>query len=199
MMHHPSHTTIYAAAIGMLPPVLNTLVRAHIARCLPCQTLMQQANDALGETLDELQPAPVAPDAIERVMARRAGHKIIRRPPPITLDWHNLKMRWAAPGLKIRTVYKNDKDALHLLRMKPGSVLPAHTHKGPDMALVVQGSFVRGGVRYVAGDIDEGWTENEHAKTVVCVEQCYLFLATTRGGVTFQGLFGGLVHWLTGI
>ncbi|WP_339743782.1 ChrR family anti-sigma-E factor [uncultured Maricaulis sp.] len=104
------------------------------------------------------------------------------------IDQAGIKLRWEflGPGLKKAMLWRSEADErLWLLRARPGVAIPHHGHRGAELTLVLQGSFLDGEQRYVRGDVEEADTEVEHDIQIGDGEEC-ICLALTVGKLRFD-------------
>jgi anti-sigma factor ChrR (cupin superfamily) len=99
--------------------------------------------------------APVTPAAglKGRLMSRVAAYETVK---PIA-DVRSNESAWfayGAPGIEVKPLFKDDQTGRTtvLLRMAPGSRLPAHHHHDVEQCLVVKGDICFGDLVYEEGD-----------------------------------------------
>ena len=71
------------------------------------------------------------------------------------------------------------RSTLHLLRLKPGALLPRHTHRGAELTYVITGAFEDEIGHFGPGDVEETDTDITHRPVVVSQEDCIGLLATS--------------------
>jgi putative transcriptional regulator len=104
------------------------------------------------------------------------------------IDQAGVTLRWEflGPGLKKAMLWHSETDErLWLLRARPGVAIPHHGHRGTELTLVLQGSFLDGEQRYVRGDVEEASLEVEHDIRIGDGEEC-ICLALTEGKLRFD-------------
>lgn len=71
-----------------------------------------------------------------------------------------------APGVLARVLHVNQERQQFtvILKMEPGSRLPAHHHDGPEECVILDGSLITGGVRMRAGDYQRAVADSDHAE-----------------------------------
>ncbi|HKS21358.1 MAG TPA: cupin domain-containing protein [Thermoanaerobaculia bacterium] len=91
--------------------------------------------------------------------------------------------RWTkvADGVRTKTLsFDRDRNAFTLLMvLEPGSVLPEHSHHGPEQTFVVSGSCRIGALSLRAGDFHTAGAGSHHG-TVVSDEGCELLLVVDK-------------------
>ncbi|MBL6081381.1 cupin domain-containing protein [Belnapia sp. T18] len=69
-------------------------------------------------------------------MADRQAHSVLL--PGV----RNARLRRLAPGIRHAVLLRGpDGETLRLLRIKPGTALPRHSHRGTELTLVLKGAF----------------------------------------------------------
>lgn len=68
--HHPDEAWILAHAAGTLDLSQATVIESHLERCPACRAAFSRAEAVGGALLESLAPAAMAPDALDRLMAR---------------------------------------------------------------------------------------------------------------------------------
>jgi putative transcriptional regulator len=107
---------------------------------------------------------------------------------PGTLEWHGFM-----PGIERCRISRAGEAEAYLLRCRPGSAFPQHTHMGREAALVLQGGFHDAYGRYGVGDIavsDRGIT---HRPVTDRDGICIIFVVLDAP-VRLTGFFGRLIQ-----
>ena len=53
-----------------------------------------------------------------------------------------MRLRWLAPGVRHAVLLRGRTEGtLRLLRVRPGTALPRHAHRGTELTLVLEGAF----------------------------------------------------------
>jgi putative transcriptional regulator len=154
---------------GSLPEPARVLVAAHL-EMQPVNRLIVRDLEALaGEALEQLKPATIG-DADARLAAIFASASPQDMAPPpqqvfrpghfpqalrnlIGFDIADIPWRTKLPGFKEYELGDIDGCEVSLMWIRAGRTLPAHTHRGVELTLVLDGAYsdVRG--RYGPGDI----------------------------------------------
>ena len=192
--HHPSETTLAAYAAGSLPEALAMVTATHLMHCPACQATLATLEATGGALLDELAPAALAGDALERVLARTS--ELPPTPPPIL----NLDLpaplnrvplgRWwpIGIGIRYRPLHANGNAWGGLLMAQPGRALPRHGHKGLELTCILSGSFADGSGTYLPGDLSEPITDHDQPPIVIGSQPCLCIIASE--GMRLRGLLG---------
>ena len=144
--------------------------------------LFHEATVLIAESLE-----PVAPpaDIKAKVMgAIRTRRKLDESLPVRCTTVRAEEGRWVdlpVPGVRVKKlgVDKEHDTVTFMLRLEPGSILPAHDHHGSEQSYVIAGSCRIGAVHLAEGDyhrVEEG----EHHGDVVSDEGCTLLLVVDR-------------------
>jgi putative transcriptional regulator len=82
---------------------------------------------------------------------------------------------------------------MSLLRIVGGRSIPAHTHYGDELLMVLDGAFEDGRGHYVRGDVCAADDSVTHAPTADRTGDC-LCLAVTSGPIKLTGSWGRLLN-----
>jgi putative transcriptional regulator len=207
-MHHPSEARLLDYASGAAPEPVALLVATHLALCPGCRRRVAELEAVGGALLEALPPEPVKDDSFARLLARLerpgpaepvapvspAGDPIL--PQPLrdyvgSLD--QVTWRWLGPVYEVRLLTGFEKLTTRLVRIRPGSVMPRHTHAGSELSLVLQGGFSDVTGHYRRGDVAEADSEVDHRPVADADEEC-LCLAVTDAPVRLTGRLGRLLN-----
>lgn len=205
--HHPSDLTLIEYATGALDAGSRFVVAAHLAACPTCRRSLDAFEAVGGALLTELPPAAMEPDALAKTMSRLdAPPKRSQKPAAqdaSDMPWlieavsdHAIgPWRWIGKGVHQRSVSVPGEGGarVFLLRAKPGTKLPVHTHTGIERTQVLAGAFIHDGGRFGAGDFDDAEGEVEHNPRVDLGETCICLVAMT-GGIKLTGPIGRLIQ-----
>lgn len=72
---HPGDETLLRYAAGTLPAGPRVVVDAHLEGCPVCRARVRAFEAIGGRVLEETAPAALAPDALDRVLARLSGER----------------------------------------------------------------------------------------------------------------------------
>lgn len=217
IQHHPSDATLVAHAAGTLWEAAALVVDAHLDRCPRCTATVRLAEAVGGTVLDGLTPAPLAPDAFQRMQARlqqvdgtdqKVSKLLPAKPDPAGHNARHstalqeigkLRLGWLAPGIRHAVVQRwPSGETLRLLQVRSGTALPHHGHDGAELTMVLRGAFVDGTVSYGAGDVAEVDGEVRHQPVAEGSADCVCLIATQRR-LRFGGLLGRLMGALVRI
>jgi|HubBroStandDraft_5_1064220.scaffolds.fasta_scaffold220768_1 putative transcriptional regulator len=173
----------------------------------------RQDDVAAAVFLAEEAPAPMAADALDRVLglidaaeardsqAKAAlrgrdgmGEEITALPSPVReaalqamADHH----RWSFAGLGIQRLplFADEGARAELLRIEPGHGVADHDHEDEELTLVLTGAYHDGHAAYRPGDVSVARPGFVHTPKAEPGEVCYVLLAY-RGAPKFKGVFG---------
>ncbi|QDL91665.1 transcriptional regulator [Paroceanicella profunda] len=212
--HHLDEATVLRYASGDLDEAFSVVVACHVAMCPACRRAVRLAEEVGGALLEEAEEAALAPQALERVLAR------LDAPPPLPLARPEreegdvpLPLRryigprldavpWktVAPGIRrhrIRTA-GGTPSPLYMLHIGPGKAVPEHGHGGAEMTLILSGAYQDALGRFGPGDIADLDEHIEHQPRVEGGAPCICLVSTERP-TRFKGFFSRLLQPLVGI
>ncbi len=201
--HHPAEASLIACAAGTMPEAHARVIEVHAARCPACASGLRAAEAAGGALLDALPPAPMAPDALARTLARLDSAAVEAAPAAPAFDIAALASgRWrrVAPGIAMMNLLPRDAtdSRLDLIRVAPGRALLTHGHTGPETTCVLSGAFADGTGTFAAGDCVEADAALDHTPRALAGEDCVCLIATTHH-LRPHGWLGRLVRPLLGM
>jgi len=193
-VHHVDEALLFDYATGALSEPLALVVASHVALCESCRDKVAAAEAAGGALLAEIEPEALAPDALERMLARLDAEEAAESAPPAggaagwrlpgplraylgddpaALDWQRLAtgVDSAALGPLGARAWPACTQVL-LVRLAPGAVAPRHTHEGIEATVILQGGFADQFGQYERGDawiVDASVT---HAPVALPGETC---------------------------
>jgi putative transcriptional regulator len=204
---HPSEATLVAYAAGTLWPAAAPVIQDHLDLCPRCRAAHCLAEAVGGALLDELPPTRLSPGALRRVTERLGGGPGAPAPPTTALpppaaaiaegaaappDLRHVRLRWLAPGVRHAVLLRaSAAGTLRLLRVRPGTALPRHAHRGTELTLVLEGAFADETGRHGPGDLLELEGEASHRPVAEGEADCVCLIAT-EGRLRFSGVLGAM-------
>ncbi|NJO31910.1 MAG: transcriptional regulator [Rhodospirillales bacterium] len=204
-------------AAGSTAEAHSLAISAHLTLCPSCRCKAGRAEAIGGAFLDDLEGTALKPAALQSLLAQldevEAGAPTVfdgpysanlpRRLPSALADYTARALtrsnwRFVAPGIKQLMLDTKSSPRARLLKLKPGTVLPEHSHRGTELTLLLAGSYQDELGRFVRGDfaeLDEGVT---HKPMVDEGEECIALIVTERP-LKFNGLMARLAQPLIGI
>jgi putative transcriptional regulator len=208
MSHHPTTETLVELATGRLDVGRSLVVAAHLETCTACSRQMRVMETVGGQLLSGALPEPMAPEALARTLARIDSHVSEAAEPtepqaPDDLPFLPLAARpyrlgswqWIGPGVHRRMLELPDDSGarVFLLKARPGTHMPDHTHTGTELTLVLAGAFSHAGGRYGQGDFEEADDTVHHQPVVEAGETC-ICLVAMEGTLKLRGLTGRILQ-----
>lgn len=206
--HHPPEDLLADFATGALGQAEHLVVAVHVTGCARCRGFVQAIEQLAGAALEDADPAPMAPDAFDAVMARIHARPTLDAPrpkpasaapahqdlPEVLRHCRIGKRRRIAPGVSLQPIELSGpgKARAFLLQSAPGTRMLEHTHTGTELTCVLKGSFSHDGGRYGPGDFDYGDDDVDHRPIVGDEGPCLCLVAMT-GELRINGFFGRLI------
>ncbi|HSD39852.1 MAG TPA: ChrR family anti-sigma-E factor [Rhodocyclaceae bacterium] len=212
--HHPEDDLLLALSAGSLDTGSRLVLYSHLELCAHCRERMRALDVLGGVLLAEIEPAPLAEDALARTLTRIDKLDVtavrmlkVSAPPPLPegARWPRAlahcsatPWRWIGPGMRwSRVSVPEAPDAnVFLLRIAAAKYLPQHTHRGLEFTQVLYGRFHDGRALFGPGDFDAADAEVNHQPVVQDGSEC-ICLASLDGRLHFDGaiarFFGSLV------
>jgi len=185
IQHHPSDDHLVQYAAGALPLGMDLLVASHLNYCPACRSAGRAAEAVGGAMIDEESLVPVAldravPDFDRALEPDPASLAAIDVPSPLRpfIGTRLGDVRWRTfwPGMQTVQIRSNDDPSdISLLRLKPGTGMPVHTHGGDELTLVLQGSYTDETGRYGVGDVAIGDPDLTHRPVADVGAHCVCF------------------------
>ena len=197
-------------AAGRLSPALHSLVAGHLE--------LKRDNRAFVSALESLHAQEIEAEAPVELTNREAmlnkifeiqplpANASLKRhneilPNPVSAivgnDFSHLKWRSLMPGLKEFKVKNSQDGEVSLLWINAGRAMPAHTHEGTEVTLVLKGGFRDASGHYCRGDIAIADAEIDHRPRADEGEDCICFVVNDAA-LRLTGPFGRLFNRLTG-
>jgi putative transcriptional regulator len=213
--HHPETELLLEYSAGGLAEPVALAVATHACYCPACRAEVARMETVGGVFLQDLDPAGMADDALDSVLAvlDRPETGADEQPPGIPafdeqtlalipsplrpyLGGNMRDLRWRRQGFALREArLPNVKPGyrVSLFELKPGKHPPAHSHMGNEYIVVLSGSFSENGDQYSVGDFARADSTTSHIQIADMKEGC-ICLAVLDAPVELPGLIGGLVN-----
>jgi putative transcriptional regulator len=204
-------------AAGTLHEAQALVVATHLALCPLCRAEVRRLESLGGALIDGAAPEPLAPAALDAVLAALdapapAARPAAARPAPGAAepilpqplrgymggDVESLRWRWGGPGIKQVKLRLGPtrRDEVKLLRVRPGGAIATHGHRGTEMTLVLQGGFTDATGRFLRGDAVVRGPEDLHRPVADEDGEC-LCLTVMDAPPRFSGVFGRIMDLFT--
>lgn len=206
--HHPGDALLMDYAGGCLGEAGGLVVATHLALCPGCRHAVGEMEAVGGALLEELEPDPVSPGALDALLARLdepdrpmpprrrmcTAPSLIPEPLRRHVGGNLAAMRWRmlAPGFQCVDIPLSRGEQARLIRMKGGVSAPRHSHEGLELALVLDGGFHDTLGQFARGDVAVGDGTIDH-KPVADPEGC-VCLSVTLGRLRLTGAVGRFLN-----
>jgi putative transcriptional regulator len=206
---HPPAELLLDYASGALAEAPSLVIATHLALCPHCREQVAQFESVGGTLLEhDCEAIPLSSQSRNEVMAAldmdpapsatpRADALCRILPAPLRdyvgcglseVEWQKLTRQIERMDLGMLSGGK-----AQLLKIKAGAPMPAHTHKGLEYTLVLQGNFRDDSGLYRRGDLAVCDQTVAHRPVVGESEDC-ICLVVTQGALQFTGLLGRLLN-----
>ncbi len=195
---------LLAHAAGRLPEPVGLVVATHLALA-PAQFRIFQEYEALGGAmLEDLPPAELGAEALERLMDRLDDSIEHTQPPPggelpaplcayVRGSLADLPWRHFGGISEARLPLDESTYRTRLIRLKAGRSVPRHTHGGQELTVVLEGAFHDGIEGYAVGDLAIADPHVEHQPRAMGDEDC-LCLTVTDAPLRMTGRFSRFLN-----
>lgn len=198
-------------ACGRLGAPLHALVASHIALKPQGAAFVAHLEALHGREIEAMTSVSRDEAAFhQRIVAIVEGQRVSPSARPASCavlpaplhaflgrDLSEIRWRTKLPGLKEYHVETEDGLEASLLWIGAGRKMLAHTHKGSEITLVLQGAFEDINGRYQRGDITVADAEVDHAPRAGGEADCICF-AVTDAPLQLTGPIGRVVSRLFG-
>jgi putative transcriptional regulator len=184
---------------GTLPLPAHVLVAAHLDIRAENRSFVAGLEDMAGTRLDGLSPVEISDRdarlaAIFDSPASSDAPRIVRKPsimPAVLQDFigfdvEEMPWRTKMPGFREFDIGEVDGCHVSMFWIKPGRKIPAHTHEGSELSLVLDGAFNDVTGRFARGDIAVADDAVDHRPTAENERPCIGF-AVTDAPLRFTG------------
>jgi putative transcriptional regulator len=198
---------------GSLPEPARVLVAAHLEMLPVNRSIVRDLEVLAGEALELLPPVAVA-DKNARLAAIFASASLPEHPSspvaPVALgqfphalrdfigfDVGDIPWKTKLPGFKEYNLPNVDGCEVSLMWIRPGRTLPAHTHRGVELTLVLDGAYSDVRARYGPGDISVADDGVVHRPVAEKDRPCIAF-SVLEAPIKFKGPLTQLIGDLIG-
>jgi putative transcriptional regulator len=193
---------------GTLPGPAHVLVSAHLEMSDRSRAFVEGLESLAGSELATIDPVPLSnrDERLARIFAlpdepiiRPAAVPLAaggRLPPSIRRylghDVDRVRWRTLLPGVREYRFAEDDGCTASLYWIRAGRPLPAHTHGGSELTLVIEGAFADADGHYGRGEIAVADDEVDHRPVADLGEDCLCF-AVTDAPLRLTGPIGRLI------
>ncbi len=203
-----------AYAAGTATEAEALVVSTHLTFCPECRADLRTAEAIGGALLDQIDAVPMHADALQSVIARldepapvamiRARHAEAPEGLPVALAQYAAEAleqtgwRMVSPGIKQLQLTTSGGGKARLLKLKPGTMLPKHGHRGTELTILLAGSYTDELGQFVRGDMEEVDESVIHRPVVDDGPEC-LALIVTDARLKFHTWMARLAQPIIGI
>ncbi|GHD40390.1 anti-ECFsigma factor, ChrR [Marinobacter persicus] len=205
--HHPDSLTLMEYSAGNLTEPRALCIRLHLAECSHCRSRVDTL-DSLGAVMMDQQPkVTVSETSFEQLMARidaapEDTSPVVETPrlSPIQKllgdDLDNLPWKRQLGDVSVLDItdkFADQSERVVLQKLCAGGKAPAHTHKGDETTVILQGAFAdKNGVfnQWDFVSLDE---HDEHRPVAVGNEDC-ITLSVLSAPLKLTGTFTRLLN-----
>jgi putative transcriptional regulator len=212
--HHPTESLLIAYAAGSTSEGEALAVSTHLTFCPECRAKVATAEAVGGFLLDDIEAAAMPPDALHSIVARLdeaapAATQHAERPkamaglPSALAEYVSEAMaqkdwRMVSPGIKQLTLPVAGASKARLLKLRPGTAIPEHGHRGTELTILLAGSYTDELGRFARGDMAELDESVVHRPIVDQGPEC-VALIVTEAPLKFRSWMPRLAQPLIGI
>ena len=211
--HHPNDGLLIAYAAGSLDEPLALLVATHLALCPDCRSTVGGYEALGGVLLEDIEPNAVSDKALERLFERldepeaepSMDDRGASEPPAVEgsipqplrgylkAELESLSWRGLGGVSEVALLPGFEGYKTQLMRIRPGTAVPRHTHEGTEVTLVLQGGFSDASGHYLRGDVACADESVNHQPVADPGEDC-ICLAVTDAPLRLTGPIGRLLN-----
>jgi putative transcriptional regulator len=198
-------------AAGVLPEGAARLIAAHLTFSPASRAVMRDA-DRLGGALLEMDQAfeplnsgiaiapwdmPYTGQVVGSQSLPQADADVpVPLRPLIGNRLSDIKWRTFWPGMQtVKISCPEDTADISLLRLKPGTGMPVHTHGGDELTLVLQGSYTDETGQYGVGDVSVCNSSLTHRPIADSGQHCICF-TVVDAPLRFKGIMARIASRL---
>ncbi|WP_426125353.1 ChrR family anti-sigma-E factor [Pararhizobium sp. PWRC1-1] len=199
-------------AAGILPEPARVLVEAHLEMQSVNRPQVAEYETVVGDILEHMEPVSLRlrDEALKAVFAAAplamadtaSAQPVNAFFPKAIRDFAGLnaaEIPWKRklPGFKEYSLGKIDGCDVSFFWLKPGRVIPAHTHEGYELSLVLDGAFNDTRGRFAKGDISVADESIDHRPVAEAECPCIGF-AVSQAPVKLTGSWRQLLGDMIG-
>lgn len=202
--HHISDELLLSYAAGSLSEGWSLAVATHLALCPECRKRLAEAERVGGAMLEAVDPTEIDATSLDAIMdridgdgaeaeapkAKRASAAGSIFPEPLRSyvgEESAMRWKWLGAAQQIRLKTGDSSTSVRLLKIPAGQPMPTHGHRGPELTLVLAGSFSDEHGTFARGDVEEADEDVEHQPIADPGEDC-ICLAVTDAPLRLRGI-----------
>lgn len=208
--HSAPDDMLMGYAAGSLAKAFDLVLATHVSLSDDARARLETFEAIGGAVLDDMPTADVSDDSLEQTMAKIRGGAPIERPAPaegtfptplqdlVGGDEEAVRWRAVGGGVKQCVLHSDDHGTARLLLIPAGRAMPAHSHHGTEMTLVLKGAFRDEDGVFARGDLEVADTQTDHQPIAEPGEDCICLIATDAK-LKFRGLLPRIAQPFVGI
>ncbi|GAB5449431.1 ChrR family anti-sigma-E factor [Gymnodinialimonas sp.] len=197
-------------ASGSLAKAFDLVLATHVSLSDDARARLETFEALGGAVLCSMDTAEVAEDSLEQTLAKIRGSAPIERPAPsvgtfpaplqamVGGDEDAVRWRSVGRGVKQCILHSDEGGTARLLLIPAGKAMPAHSHHGTEMTLVLKGAFRDEDGVFARGDLELADADTNHQPVAEPGEDC-ICLVATNAKLKFQGLLPRIAQPFVGI
>ncbi|MBU2872485.1 ChrR family anti-sigma-E factor [Marinobacter salexigens] len=205
--HHPDSLTLMEYSAGNLSEPHALCIRLHLDKCSHCRSRVDTL-DSLGAVMMEQQPkVSVSETMFDDILAKIDSVPALEQPtkavPKISLlqkllgeDINNLPWKRQLGDVSVLDItekFPGQKEQVVLQKLVAGGKAPAHTHRGTETTVVLQGAFSDQKGVFNQWDFVVLTDQDEHKPVAVGCEDC-ITLSVLSAPVKLTGTFTRMLN-----
>lgn len=211
LQHHPDIHLLTEYAAGSLSTAHSICMAVHLQHCPQCQAQLRHHSDLGAVLLESEQPSQISDNLLDSVLAKLDDGSVTQeidskaetawlensagefQLPAVVQKVMALKyeqLAWQSLGRKLKFFRLRADDPnveLGLYRIGAGASIPAHTHRGEEITVVLKGSFSDHLGVYGPGDFTYRTAADQHMPVATQDEEC-LCISSLSAPVKFTGV-----------
>ncbi|OBZ94191.1 transcriptional regulator [Pararhizobium polonicum] len=199
-------------AAGILPEPARVLVEAHLEMQANNRSRVTEYEAVAGDILEKMEPVALSsrdaalkavfaadPPATPARARQRPANALFPKAVHdfIGLEADEIPWKRKLPGFREYSLGKIDGCDVSFFWLRPGRAIPAHTHDGYELALVLDGAFNDARGRFVKGDISVADERIDHRPVAERERPCIGF-AVSQAPYRLTGSLRQLIGDLIG-
>jgi putative transcriptional regulator len=205
--HHPDSLSLMEYSAGNLSEPHALCIRLHLDKCSDCR-YRADTLDSLGAVMMEQQPkVSVSESMFDRILAKidssPAPERTAKAAPRISVlqkllgdDINNLPWKRQLGDvsmLDITEKFPGQQEQVVLQKLVAGGKAPAHTHRGSETTIVLQGAFADQKGVFNQWDFVVLTDQDEHKPVAVGCEDC-ITLSVLSAPIKLTGTFTRMLN-----
>jgi putative transcriptional regulator len=186
--YRPIDALLAGYCAGALDRLTHSLVASHLLLKPDNRAFVAALEGLAAQEVEHLAPVPL-PSRDQKLAAIFGSSDTMRIAPGsstlpaplmrlIGTDVSDLKWRSKLPGVREYRVAESGRGEASLLWVRGGRRMPAHTHEGSELTLVLKGGFSDTTGHYCRGDIAIAEDDLDHKPMTNDREDCLCFIVT---------------------